>query len=299
MNLARLLLFVAVSGGVGAPLLHSIATESQHSPSLSGCPALLEKGPDQTVSLDIAKATNLPGFVCVRVLNGFSADLGTDQQQGMRLQKQDEKEGVGGSFIDVERFPQETELSAEAGGVSAYGVADWWLPRSGKPAASGIYRVCFTYSIPDQPEVQEVCSQEFSLGKGKDIPPPPGCPLLPEQASFQKVSLYVAQASDLPGCICIRAINGLGEEVEYGAFAFWLQKWEEGEGQFHDLEEPDLRGTAVMLIAYHLPSGGVTDQRLPYSRQPAPPGEYRACLRFRRSGQSMNEETCSEKFSLP
>jgi len=125
MNLARLLLFVVVNGGVGVSLPHPVAAESQHFPPLSGCPALLEKGPDQTVSLDVTKATSLPGFVCVRVLNGFGADLSTDRQPGMRLQKQEEGGGRGG-VVDLERFPQETELPPEAGIVPAHGVADQW-----------------------------------------------------------------------------------------------------------------------------------------------------------------------------
>jgi hypothetical protein len=147
-----------------------------------------------------------------------------------------------------------------------------------------------------------VCLYLFLLpvaGRSQSPPLPPGCPPLPEQGPAKKISLYVVKALDKPGAVCIRVINRLSEQIEYGELAFWLQKWEEERREFQRIEEPDLRGTAVRLVAYGLPAGGVVDRRLPYSRQPAPPGKYRACFRFRMPGQSVDDEVYSEEFSLP
>jgi len=137
-------------------------------------------------------------------------------------------------------------------------------------------------------------------GKTQDTPVSlPGCPPLPEQGRAGKISVYVAKALDHPGAVCIRVINGVSTEIRYGELAFWLQKWDDKQGEFQRIEEPDLRGAAVRPVAYGLPAGGVVDRRLPYSRQPAPPGKYRACFRFGMPGQSVDDEGCSEEFSLP
>lgn len=258
-----------------------------------------KQGPVDTVSLDVSKAIDIPGFVCVRVLNGFSEQI-LASSQGVRLQKRKAGKKQEHSFQDFEPFPAGARLPAGAGLIPARGVVDWWLPYSKKPASPGIYRACFSYTSSGQKKgFREVCSQEFSLSKGEDVQPLPGCPLLPEQEAVRRVSIHVSKRLDTTDLVCVRVINGLSVDIEYGALAFWLQKWEEREGKFLNIEEPDLRGTAVQLVAYMLRAGGVLDRYLPHSRQPAPPGRYRARFRFRMPGQSVDDEVYSAEFFLP
>jgi len=141
-------------------------------------------------------------------------------------------------------------------------------------------------------------------GSSQDVAPPTGCPRLPEHGVANKISLYVGKRLDAPGSVCVRVVNGLqglGADIRYGASAFWLQKWEDKEGKFRGLEEPDLHGglVAVPLIAYTLPGGEMLDERLPYSHQPAPAGRYRVRFRFRMPGQGVHQELYSEEFTLP
>jgi hypothetical protein len=261
---------------------------------------LSEQGPVNTVSLDVAKAVNLPGVACVRVLNGLSEQI-LAGPHGVRLQKRKEEKTQGHSFQDFEPLPAGASSPAGTRLIPAGGVADWRLPTSQKPAAPGIYRACFSYTFPGQKKkgVQKVCSQEFSLNQGTDIQPLPGCPQLPEQGVARRVSIHVSKRLDTTELVCVRVINGLSVNVEYGAVAFWLQKWKETEGKFLNIEDPDLRGTAVQMVAYMLPAGGILDRYLPSSRQPAPPGRYRVRFRFRTPGQDVDEEVYSGEFSLP
>jgi len=139
-------------------------------------------------------------------------------------------------------------------------------------------------------------------GSSQDVAPPPGCPKLPKHGVANKISLYVGKAVDTPGSVCVRAVNGLkgsGTEIRYGATAFWLEKWNDKEGKFLSLEEPDFRGAAVPLIAIILLGGERADWRLPYSHQPAPAGRYRVRFRFRVPGQGVHQELYSEEFTLP
>lgn len=263
------------------------------------CLPMREQGEADAVFLDVAKVIDIPGFVCVRVLNGFSEQI-LAGPQGVRLQKRKEGKKQEHSFQDFEPFPAGARLPAGAGLIPARGVVDWWLPYSKKPASPGIYRVCFSYTFPGQKKgFQEVCSQEFSLSKGGDILPLPGCPPLPEQEAVRRVSIHVGKRLDTTDFVCVRVINGLRVNIEYRAVAFWLQKWEEKEGKFLNIEEPDSRGTAVQLVAYVLSAGGVLDRYLPSSRQPVAPGRYRVRFRLRTPGQNVDEEVYSGEFSLP
>jgi hypothetical protein len=234
----------------------------------------------------------------VRVLNSFSEQI-LAGPHGVRLQKKEEKQ-QGHSFQDFEPVPAGAGSAVGARLIPAGGVADWGLPASQKPAAPGIYRVCFSYTFPGRKKrFQEICSQEFSLNQGADIPPLPGCPALPEQKIVRRISLHVGKRLDTTDFVCVRAINGLNVNIEYGAFAFWLQKWDDKEGKFLNLEDPSLRGTAVQPVAYGLPAGGVLDRYLPRSPQSIPSGRYRARFRFRTPGQSVDDEVYSAEFSLP
>jgi hypothetical protein len=231
-----------------------------------------EQGEADAVFLEVAKAMDIPGFVCVRVLHGFGEQI-LASPQGMRLQKCKTGKKQEQSFQDFEPFPAGARLPVGAGLLPARGVVDWRLPPE-KPASPGIYRACFSYTFPEQKKgFQEVCSQEFSLSKGGDILPLPGCPPLPEQEAVRRVSIHVGKRLDTTDFVCVRVINGLRVNIEYGAVAFWL--------------------------AYVLSAGGVLDRYLPYSRQPVAPGRYRARFRFRTPGQNVDEEVYSGEFSLP
>jgi hypothetical protein len=243
----------------------------------------------------VAKAIDIPGFVCVRVLNGFSEPI-LAAPKGLRLQKRREKQGREQDFQNIAPFSAKAWGREDSDRIPAGGIADWQLPSSNKPVPPGIYRACLSYTLPGQKAAQEVCSEEFSLSQGEDIPPLPGCPPLPEQEATRRVAIHAGKQLDTTGRVCVRVVNGLGVDIEYGDFALWLQKWEEREGKFLRIEEPDLRGTAVFRIAYRLPARGVLDGRLPYSRQPALVGRYRACFRFGTFGEYA---VCSQEFSLP
>ncbi len=258
-----------------------------------------EQGPADTVSLDVAKAIDIPGFVCVRVLNGFSEQI-LASPQGVRLQKRKAGKKQQHGFQGFEPVSAGAKSPTDAGIIPAHGVMDWWLPYAKKPAAPGIYRACFSYISPGQKKgLQEVCSQEFSLSKGDDIPSLPGCPSLPDQEATPRISIQVGKRWDTTDLVCVRVINGLSVDIIYGAIAFWLQKWEDKEGKFLNIEDPDLRGTAVQPVAYMLRAGGVLDRYLPHFRQPVPPGRYRASFRFTVFGQTVKEEVYSAEFSLP
>lgn len=257
-----------------------------------------EQGPADTVFLDVAKVIDIPGFVCVRVLNGFSEPILAGPQD-VQLQKRTEGKKQEHSFQDFEPFPARARFPAGADLIPAYGIADRRLPPE-KPASPGIYRVCFSYTFPGQKKgFREVCSQEFSLSKGADILPLPGCPALPEQEAVRRVSMHVGKRLDTTELVCVRVVNGLHVNIEYGTGAFWLQKWEETEGKFLNIEEPDSQGTAVQLVAHVLLAGGVLDRYLPYAHRPVAPGRYRARFRFRTPGQNVDEEVYSGEFSLP
>lgn len=122
----------SVGGGVCLCLfLLPVLGRSRDTPSLlPGCLPMREQGPADTVSLDVAKAINIPGFVCVRVLNGFSEQILADPQ-GVRLQKRKEGKKRDQSFQDFEPFPAGAKLPAGASLIPTRGVADWRLPRSG------------------------------------------------------------------------------------------------------------------------------------------------------------------------
>lgn len=123
------------------------------------------------------------------------------------------------------------------------------------------------------------------VGKSEQTPLP-GCPPLPEQEKVRRVSIYVRKRLDTAELVCVGVLNGLRVDIEYGALTFWLQRWEEKEGKFLNVEERDLQGTTVPLVAYMLSAGGVLDRYLPHSGQPAPARKYRVRFRFRMPGQT-------------
>lgn len=129
------------------------------------------------------------------------------------------------------------------------------------------------------------------------------CAALQETEPARQVSVYVAKAAAKPGFICARIINGIGEPIYSGVPMGQLQQWEEGwwwrEGQFEDYQ-PD--GALPRLSAlYSLGPGQRRDENHPSSPQPAPPGRYRVCARYKvgRLGEGSEHETCSAEFVLP
>jgi hypothetical protein len=142
------------------------AGRSEH-PPLSGCPPLAEQGATNTVSLYVAKALDVQGVVCTRIITGVSESISIGYR-GLRLQKWEERRlwGLWGKgFYDVEHFPR-TGAAGEvkaAVGLLRGAVVDGRLPLSGQPALPGRYRVCFSYAPSNQEKYQDLCSEEFSL----------------------------------------------------------------------------------------------------------------------------------------
>jgi hypothetical protein len=141
--------------------------------------------------------------------------------------------------------------------------------------------------------------------------PYPGCPPLPAQGPAKMVSVYATEAMDRPGIVCVRVINGLDKAIYGGMVLGRLQQWEEGrwwrQGRFRDYQDfstlPD--GSVVMVpsVLRGLPTGEPSDELLPLSGHPPPPGRYRVCASYQdqvsRHGGSSKHEVCSEEFSLP
>lgn len=271
--------------------------ESQYTPAPRGCPDLLEQAPAERVTFDVQKTLTRPGFVCVRVLNGFPHPI-RPTAQGMRLQQRQDQPGRTPHFQNIALVPAPALRLEVSGRIPAQESADWQLPPADKPAPPGIYRVCISYTVFGQQSAQEGCSPEFSLSQGQDISPLPGCPRLLEQGPAYKVSVYAAKAVDKPGSICARVVNGSGTGIERGVPGLWVYQWEAEQKEFQAVKEPDLEGIIVNRIARGLAAGEVLDRRLPYSRQPLAPGRYKACFRFGKSGYS-DYRACSEEVTLP
>lgn len=133
--------------------------------SFPGCPALPERGPDNTESLYIAKATDVPGIVCVRVINQLHEQI---DWKGPQLQKWEKGTlwgllGRGFRNIETKRLIGGAVFPVGAGVLMPPGVADIRLPSSGQPVPPGTYRVCLQYRAAGWEKSQEVCSEPFSL----------------------------------------------------------------------------------------------------------------------------------------
>lgn len=122
-----------------------------------------EQGRPNTVSLYVAKALDMPGIVCARVINGFDEGIHSPK---IRLQRWENGRlgGLWGKGQDLETLPRSRGPEFSVGvGWLVRAVGDWRLPRSGQPAPAGRYRVCLSYLLPAQEKYQEVCSEEFLL----------------------------------------------------------------------------------------------------------------------------------------
>lgn len=135
---------------------------------------------------------------------------------------------------------------------------------------------------------------------------PPNCPALPEQSTGNAVALYVAKASDTPGFLCARVVNGLGDDLAVGGAALRLQKWAKEQwwraGGFQDVVETPPPGVIVGmdLVLMTLPAGRSYTERLPRLGQPAPAGRYRVCFHSELVQPDRVQATvCSAEFTLP
>jgi hypothetical protein len=129
-------------------------------PSYLGCLPLPETGPAGRVSVYVAKALDVPGVVCARVINGFSSSI-VGAVGYLRLQKWEE-----GRFRNLDEILSGGApmiMTADRPAMPSGAVIDRRLPFSGQPAPPGRYRVCFGYIPPEQDQYQQVCSEEFSL----------------------------------------------------------------------------------------------------------------------------------------
>jgi hypothetical protein len=104
-----------------------------------------------------------------------------------------------------------------------------------------------------------------------------------------------------PGFVCVRAVNGIS--LPLSSDGFRLQRREDG--QFQDFTEIMPPMPPGLIIGETLPRlslqlGARLERQLPlYS--PAPPGTYRACLRYTLylNLNTERQEVCSEELSLP
>jgi hypothetical protein len=151
-----------IAGGLYLLLFSPVGARGEQT-SPVGCPPLPERGPANAVSIYVAKALDVPGVVCARVINGFSSSIAS----GLNLKLQKWQEGKGsrrGEFHDFRDpgsapFLVTANIMAMQPGV----IVNQRLPYSGQPAPPGRYRVCFSYIPPGQAESQPVCSVEFQV----------------------------------------------------------------------------------------------------------------------------------------
>lgn len=120
------------------------------------------------------------------------------------------------------------------------------------------------------------------------------------------VALYVAKASDAPGFVCARVVNGLGDDLAVGDASLSLQKWAKEKwwraGGFQDFVETSPKGVIVGmdLVLMTLPAGRSYTARLPRLGQPAPAGRYRVCFHSELVQPDRVQATvCSGEFTLP
>lgn len=143
-----------------------VVGNSEQAPPPS-CPSLPEQGPANTVSLYVAKALEVPGTVCIRVINGFSKSIETRR---IALQKWEEGKlwglwGRGFRQVAPKPPPAGPIFPGSIGALLGPppGIADMRLPFPGQTTPPGRYRVCISYRPPGQEKYQEVCSEEFFL----------------------------------------------------------------------------------------------------------------------------------------
>ena len=144
----------------------------------------------------------------------------------------------------------------------------------------------------------------------ESYPPYPDCPSLPARGPADTVAVYVAEAVERPGIVCVRIINGLNKAIYGGVILGRLQHWEDGwwwrQGRFRDYQDvsirPDGTGIGIPSLLRSLGAGEPSDERLPLSGQPAPAGRYRVCASYQDwtagYGEASERETCSEEFTL-
>lgn len=134
------------------------------------CPPLPKTAPAGQVSIYVAKAQDSPGFVCVRVINGRSENIGFGDPPTVTLQRwEEETPGKPGQFRDFLG-----DYTHPGGFEVQQGLVKWYFPTGivvdeqvpmFRPAPPGRYRVCFPYDVRGQEArgKQVVCSEEFTL----------------------------------------------------------------------------------------------------------------------------------------
>jgi hypothetical protein len=167
------------------------------------------------------------------------------------------------------------------------------MPRTLLPtAASCLGIVLFVFLLLDEAKSEQL--------------PPNGCPPLPEHASPNVVSLYVAKAIDVSGVVCARVINGFSEDLIVGGSSLRLERWQKEkwwrQGGFHPFAgtPPEDVIIGMTLVRTTMPAKGIRDERLPLLGSPAPAGRYRICFSYELLRQpSVQVTICSEEFVLP
>lgn len=298
-------------------LFISLSAEPQQALPSVTCPDLSYLRPAANrVSVSIAEALHPSGVVCGHIRNGGKRAIQISPE-GVHLEMR-EKRGNKHQFRDYETILQEQlKLSGgETPGVeregtfavgqgvriATQGMLNVVLPSNALPVSPGTYRVCLNYTRLGDKNPVRLCSPVASISSSLS-----GCPPLPVEPSAGRVSLHVARAVDVPGVVCVRALNGLTSPITFGGrSAFWLQRWDKNHWEKRDyaaesvLTLPNGEKVPVMQIgaAYELSKGESIDQHLPGLGTPAPSGKYRACFTFWHP-QKDKQTVCSDAFPLP
>lgn len=126
-----------------------------------GCHPLPVLGPEQKVSVYVAKAEDTPGFVCARVVNKLDEVIYNGPFWGELEQW---KEGNWWRKGQFHRYQPDLLVNVPSlmtrlkPGIPS----DHYLPLSRLPAPPGQYRVCVHYETTSQAK-HKVCSEEFML----------------------------------------------------------------------------------------------------------------------------------------
>ncbi len=265
------------------------------------CPIPPEQVVQGTISLYMREALEPPGVICIRATNGLDVDIDMIQ---LVLQRQKKESPSTGEFWVLESsLRRDGVVIFEPRMTLARGENfDWRLPKSGETVPPGTYRACLSYTLPGVRKIQVICSEKLSLPSS-----PPGCPPFPTSKVNNRVTVSTVKSLDMPGVVCIRVINGLKVGIEYGGkIAFRLQiKQGTQKTKIYlspfSTKDPSQKSNKIIMFrgAHSLRTKRSIDEYLPGFGNPAPPGRYKACFRFRMPGQSIDDEICSEEFFLP
>lgn len=139
------------------------------SSSLSNCPLLPVQPPSRGVSLHVAKAVDMPGVVCARVINGLASPITFGGRDALWLQRWDKdhwekRDYASESVLTLPSGETIPVMSASPAYELSEGKSeDRYLRYFGKPAPPGKYRACFTFLPPNREDQETLCSRALFL----------------------------------------------------------------------------------------------------------------------------------------